>query len=294
VNPDGGRHMDTVPMQHPSHPAVAAVLVNWNGRDLTLECLRSLGKVGYRPLHLVVVDNGSTDGSVEAIRAEFPGVEVLPQSENLRFAGGNNVGIDRALALGSEHVLLLNNDTVVDPGFVEALVRRMEVEKGCGMVAPKIYYYDVPDMVWFAGGAISFWTGTMKHRGIREHDHGQYDVATRIDYATGCCILVRAAAIRSVGVLDESYFMYGEDADWSMRIRSAGYGVWYEPAAKVWHKLSVSAGGHLSSFKLRNKYLSSIRFFGRYARWYHWFTWPWLSIVVNVVAGVRYKIQTGR
>ena len=275
-------------------PRVTAVLVNWNGRDVTLDCLRSLREVGYRPFHTIVVDNGSTDGSVSAIRSEFPDVEVLPQSENLRFAGGNNVGIRRALEKGTEFVLLLNNDTVVEPNFVDALVRRMDTGRQSGIVAPKIFYYDMPDRLWFAGGEISFWTGTMKHRGIRERDCGQYEVATGIDYATGCCILVRAAAIVPVGLLDESYYMYGEDADWSMRFRKAGYAIWYEPAAKIWHKVSVSAGGHLSPFKLRNKYLSSLRFFARYARWYHWLTWPWLSIVMNATAGVRYKLQAGQ
>ena len=275
-----------------AHPRVTAVVVNWNGRDVTLECLRSLRGVRYRPFHVIVVDNASTDGSVDAIRGEFPEVEVLPQTDNLRFAGGNNAGIARALDAGADEILLLNNDTVVDPGVVEALVHRMDADDRAGMVAPKIFYYDMPRLLWFAGGEISFWTGTMRHRGIRESDHGQFETPTRIDYATGCCILVRASVIRNVGSLDESYFIYGEDADWSMRIRHAGYAIWYEPAARVWHKLSVSAGGHLSPFKLRNKYLSNLRFFARYGRWYHWLTWPWLSIIVNGVAGVRYKVQT--
>ncbi len=280
--------------QHQSaHPSVTAVLVNWNGRDVTLECLRSLCKVEYRPFRTIVVDNASSDGSVEAIRSEFPEVEILAQAENLRFAGGNNAGIARALDTGADLVLLLNNDTVVDPAFVAALVERCEAGHDCGMVAPKILYYDSPDTVWFAGGEISFWTGTMKHRGIRELDRGQYDTPRKIDYATGCCILLPAAVIRTVGMLDTAYFMYSEDADWSMRIRRAGYDIWYEPAARVWHKLSVSAGGHLSPFKLRNKYLSSLRFFARYARWYHWLTWPWLGIVVNALAGIRFLSEAG-
>jgi len=271
--------------------SVALIVVNWGGREVTLECLRSLQKVRYDGLHLIVVDNASEDGSVEAIRKEFPGLDILVQAENLRFAGGNNVGIRRALALKSDSVLLLNNDTVVDPGMVDALVGRMNSDSNCGMVAPKIFYYNHPDVLWFAGGEISLWTGTMKHTGIREDDRGQHDRPSPIDYATGCCMLIRSSIIPTVGLLDESYFIYGEDADWCMRIRSAGYSIWYEPSAKVWHKLSVSAGGHLSLFKLQNKFISSVRFFSRHAKWYHWLTWPWLSILTNVVAAIRYKIQ---
>lgn len=270
---------------------IAVILVNWNGRDVTLECLRSLRNVTTPGLHIIVVDNGSDDGSVEAIRNEFPAVEILPQRENLRFAGGNNVGIRRALDEGASFIVLLNNDTTVDPDFARVLSSRLHSDPGCGMAAPKIYYYDAPDKIWFAGGEISFWTGTMKHTGIREKDDSRFNEARTIDYASGCCMMVRSEVIAKVGMLDEAYFIYGEDADWCMRIRNAGYTIWYEPAAKVWHKLSVSAGGHLSTFKLKNKYFGSLRFFARYAKWYHWLTWPWLSVVVNGVAGIRYGFQ---
>jgi GT2 family glycosyltransferase len=162
------------------------------------------------------------------------------------------------------------------------------------MVAPKIFYADPPDRLWFAGGEISFWTGTMRHTGIRETDHGQYDTPREIGYATGCCILTSREVIERAGVLDESFFMYTEDADWSMRVRAAGYRILYEPRARVWHKLSVSAGGHLSLFKLRNKALSNLRFFARYARWYHWLTFPWLNVLVNGWAGVRYLVQKNK
>jgi GT2 family glycosyltransferase len=288
------RTPETVSAEKTVQRTVAVILVNWNGREVTLDCLRSLHMVKGPPLHILVVDNASSDGSVEAIRREYPEVELLCQERNLRFAGGNNVGIRRALDLGAPHLLLLNNDTTIDPFAIQALVDRMERDERCGMVAPKIYYADRPATLWFAGGKISFWSGTMKHLGIREEDRGQHDQARRIDYATGCCMLVRTSIVRSVGGLDESYYMYGEDADWSMRVWRAGYTVWYEPLGKVWHKLSVSAGGHLSSFKLRNKLISSLRFFARYARWYHWLTWPWMLFAGNAVAAVRYKVAVSR
>jgi GT2 family glycosyltransferase len=267
---------------------VAIILVNWNGKSDTLECLASLRKLDTPDVRVIVVDNGSADGSVETLRSAHPWVEIIALPENLRFAGGNNAGIAHALKLGADYVLLLNNDTFVAPDFVTQMLKRFTSEPACGMVAPKIYYAAVPDVLWFAGGEISFWTGTMRHIGIREIDRGQYDTPHVIDYATGCCILTSRNVIERIGVLDESFFIYGEDADWSMRVRNAGYHIMYEPRARVWHKVSVSAGGHLSSFKLRHKALSNLRFFARHARWYHWLTFPWMNVVVNVWMTIKY------
>jgi GT2 family glycosyltransferase len=267
---------------------VAIILVNWNGKNDTLECLASLRKLDTRDVHVIVVDNGSGDGSVEALRSAHPWVEIIALPENRRFAGGNNAGIGHALQSGVDHILLLNNDTLVAPDFVTHMLNRLSSEPDCGMVAPKIYYATPPDRLWFTGGIISFWTGTMRHMGIREIDRGQYDTPREIDYATGCCILTSRRIIEQIGLLDESFFIYGEDADWSMRVRNAGYTIMYEPRARVWHKLSVSAGGHLSSFKLRHKALSNLRFFARYARWYHWLTFPWMNVVVNAWMTLKY------
>jgi len=275
-----------------AEPLVFIVIVNWNGREITLDCLRSLQGIRYRNTKTIVVDNASSDGSVEAIRREFPAVEVLDMKENLRFAGGNNAGIAFSLEHGAELVLLLNNDTTVHPEFLGHMVARILSAPDVGMVAPKIYYHHDPQRIWFAGGVISMWTGTMWHIGIREPDRGQYDTPRDIEYASGCCILVSRSMMEQVGMLDTSYAMYTEDADWSLRTRRAGLRIAYEPAAMIWHKLSVSAGGHLSFFKMKNKFLSNIRFFSRYAAWYQWLVFPWMNILVNGVAAIRYVAAT--
>lgn len=275
-----------------AEPLVYIVIVNWDGKDHTLACLQSLGAISYTNCRIVVVDNGSSDGSVSAVRSAFPAVTVLGLERNLRFAGGTNKGIRYALDRGAEQILILNNDTTVDSGFLRALVARLQSDARIGMVGPKIYYQDDPDRIWFAGGSVSFWTGTMHHIGIRETDRGQYDEARDIAYASGCCILARRSIVEMVGLLDESFFMYTEDADWCMRVRRAGYRIVYEPGAKIWHKLSVSAGGHLSWYKMKNKFLSNFRFFGRYARWYQWLVFPWLSFLVNGYAGLRFIADT--
>jgi len=270
-------------MRQSADPSVFIIILNWNGRDDTIECLESLVNPGYSNCRIVVVDNGSTDGSAQAIRSRFPTLTVLQLTQNLRFAGGNNTGIAFALDNGADYVLLLNNDTVAEEGFLGPLVERMQSDHRIGMVAPKILYYAPPDRIWFAGARIRYWLGTMAHIGIREEDRGQHNEPGETDYATGCCVLARKAVIESIGMLDESYFMYVEDVDWSVRARKNGFRIMYEPRSEIRHKVSVSAGGNLSLFKLRNKYISQMKFFARHARWYHWLVLPWMSILVDLI-----------
>ena len=184
-----------------TNPSVFVIVLNWNGKQDTLECLESLRDPGISGVRTVVVDNGSRDGSVEAIRARFPDATLLEMGRNLRFAGGNNSGIRYALGNGADAVLLLNNDTVVEKGFLAPLVERMQSDPRIGMVAPKIRYYDPPDRIWFAGARINYWLGTMAHLGIREKDNGQHDKPGETDYATGCCVLVSARVLNEVGLL---------------------------------------------------------------------------------------------
>ncbi|MBI5472552.1 MAG: glycosyltransferase family 2 protein [Ignavibacteriae bacterium] len=277
-----------------SEPLVFVILVNWNGKAVTLDCLDSLTKISYGNYRIVIVDNASTDGSSQEIRWRFPDVVVLDQGENLRFAGGNNVGLKYALEQKSELLCLLNNDTTVEKDFLTHLVARIQADRQIGMVAPKIYYHSEPNRIWFAGGEHSMWTGTMKHTGIREIDGGQYNNCKEVDYATGCCMLTTRDVIEKVGMFDETYFMYAEDADLSMRIRRAGYTIMFEPRAKVWHKLSVASGGHLSFFKMKHKFLSNFRFFFRYATVPQRLVFPWMNIVVNGWAALKYVLSVRR
>ena len=272
----------------PAEPLVFIVIVNWNGQDVTLECLESLSRVAYTNCKIVVIDNASTDGSVQAIRKTFTDIVLLEMQNNLRFAGGNNVGIKYAVEHKADLILLLNNDTTVDKDFLTWMVARIQSDPRIGMVAPKIYYYDDPNRIWSAGGTISMWNGTMRHIGIRELDNGHYDTSCEIEYASGCCLLTKRSVVEKIGMLDESFPMYAEDADWSMRSRRAGYLIFYEPKAKVRHKLSVSTGGHLSWYKIRNKFTGNFRFFSRYAAWYQWLVFPWMNVVVNLWRALKY------
>jgi GT2 family glycosyltransferase len=190
-------------------------------------------------LEIIVVDNGSSDGSAEMLPREFPQIIVFPQGRNLGFAAGCNVGMRHALAEGAEYVLLLNNDTIVDAGLLRALLDEAEGHQQAGMVSPKIYYHALPDCLWWVGGTFNLWTGIPKHVDLRKADTGDHDVARKIDWATGCATLIRVSALRKVGLFDEHFFLNAEDLDLSIRMRKAGYQIWYAPKARLWHKEGV-------------------------------------------------------
>ncbi|MFQ5630833.1 MAG: glycosyltransferase family 2 protein [bacterium] len=293
-------------------PLVYTLIVNWNGKEDTLACLESLQKISYKNYKITVIDNASTDGSVQAIAAKYPTVEIIRNQKNERFARANNQGIDLALENGASYILLLNNDTVVDPAFLDFMVARAQKDPCTGMVGPKIYYADQPNVLWYAGGEILLPKGRIAHTGIRELDAGQFDRAGETGYATGCCILANRECIEKIGFLDESYFIYTEDADWCWRARINGFKIRFEPRAKIWHKISSSSGGPSiaggqTAFKTYYKIRGMMKFFGRYAKWYHWFTimffWKWqflkalyIMIVAKNWAGIRamFRAGTGR
>jgi len=253
-------------------PLVYIIVLNWNGKEHVTACIKSLEKVNYPRYITLVVDNASSDGSAEYISKNFPNVKLIVNSTNLRFAGGNNVGIDYAMANGADYILLLNNDTLVSPDFLSRLVEAAEENSKIGMVGPKIYYYNSQNVIWFAGGGIDWRSGWTYHVGIHEVDRGQYDRKVETNYITGCCLLVKRAVIEKIGNLDESYAMYGEDVDWCIRASRAGFKLLYVPSSIIWHKVSASAGGNFSWFKNWNKLKSQIKLMWRYAKWYHWIT----------------------
>lgn len=212
------------------------VLVNWNQYEYTASCIRSLLEVTCPGIHIVVVDNGSTDQSARQLAADFGAkIELVCNAVNLGFTGGNNAGIRYALEQKAGYVMLLNNDTVVAPDFLSPLVARLDADPLIGAVTSKIYYVHDPTQLWAAGGTLTLWLGHGQNRGIGERDRGQYDRPEEVDFVTGCCILARREIFERVGLLNEKYFIYFEDAEWCLRVREAGYKNWYEPASHIWH-----------------------------------------------------------
>jgi GT2 family glycosyltransferase len=218
---------------------LVAVVLNWNGGDDTLAALESVADV-----ETVCVDNGSDDGSPDAIAARFPGVELIRTGVNLGFSGGNNVGIRRALARGADWVLLLNNDAVADAALPAALAAAAAARPDAGVLACKVFFAEPPDVLMYAGGRVNLRLGYWgRQDGFGQRDDGRFDTLRDVDRATGAAMAVSRAAIEQAGLLDESLFAYAEDTEWCLRIREAGFGVVFVPDAKVWHVGSASTGG---------------------------------------------------
>jgi GT2 family glycosyltransferase len=219
---------------------VYVIVLNWNGKEDTLACLESLRKTDYGNYKVVLVDNGSEDDSVYAVREKFPEVEIVETGKNLGFAGGNNVGIEYAMKAGADYIYLINNDTAVEPGYLKALVEAAEADPRVGLAGSKICYFSEPDRIWFAGGTINWLCNRGQHIGLDELDKGQYDEMREVGYLTGCSLLIRREAVERVGVLSDDYFLYYEDCDYSLRIKNAGYKNLYVPKSKIYHKVSRS------------------------------------------------------
>jgi GT2 family glycosyltransferase len=198
-----------------SAPAVFTIILNWNGLADTRECLASLRKIDYPNNRVLVVDNGSEGDEATALEEESGGfIEVIRNAANLGFAGGMNVGIRRALEAGAEYVLLLNNDVTVEPGFLAAMIAAAGRHPNLAAACPKAYFRDRPEVIYSTGGSVNLWTGTARQLGRGERDRGQFEGEATRDYADGLCMLIPAAAIEKVGLLDEEYFTYWEETDW--------------------------------------------------------------------------------
>jgi GT2 family glycosyltransferase len=252
-------------MKSDATPIVYVVTLNWNRRDDTLACIESLSQMEYPNFHIVVVDNGSTDDSVSAIQAHFPAVKVISNPANLGFAGGMNLGIEFALLHGADYVFIMNNDTVVDRQLLSELVKEAERSPEIGIVGPKIYYYDAPDTVWFAGGDRDRWTQAVT-RMPRGRDDKRVNVPRAVNFLCGCGMLVRRNVLEQVGLFDPGYFMYYEDADYCIRVEQAGFNLYYVPTARMWHKAGASSGGEGSPVFLYYRRRALLRFLRHHVR----------------------------
>ncbi len=225
-------------------PPLIVVVVNWNGRALLDDCLGSLLENGYDPLHIILVDNASGDDSVRYVEETFPAVEVMVAPENLRWAGGNNLVL-RRLRVESRpgrYVLLLNNDTFVPEGSLQRLVAALVADQSAWAATPRVCYAHDPARIWYDGGRVGKYSGWIQHYGIRQLAGRRPLINRYVDYGTGCALLLADRALREVGEIDESYHFYGEDTDYSLRIRAAGGKILHVPKALILHKVSATLG----------------------------------------------------
>lgn len=221
---------------------VYVVILNWNRAQDTIECLQSLARCDYANYRPLVVDNGSTDGSPDVIRAAFPAVEMIINEDNLGFAQASNIGIEYALHQGADYVFLLNNDALVDRRLLSGLVTVGESDSRIGMLVPKIYYHGEERRLWSAGAQWRRFPPRVTIIGFGREDGPEYNVQREVDFATGCAMLIKREVFERAGLFDPAFFMYHEDYDFSARVRRAGYRIVYVPQAVMWHKVSASTG----------------------------------------------------
>lgn len=219
---------------------------------MTAECLRSLLAMEGAEFSISVIDNGSSDASVEYLSGQFPGIRVLANGKNVGFAAGCNIGMRLALAEGAEFVLLVNNDTIVDRRLLAELLDVTAGKADVAVASPKIFYFEPADRLWWAGGTYSLWRGIPSHIGFRQKEGPQHQACCDIDWATGCVMLLRCEALAQTGLFDERMFGNGEDLDLSLRLRQSGWRIRYAPRALVWHKEGAdyrrNVGEHIRKF----------------------------------------------
>jgi GT2 family glycosyltransferase len=229
-------------------PAWHAVVLSWNGREDTLECLESLTRVDSRELATVCVDNGSSDGSQQAVRERFPQVHLIEAGVNRGYSGGNNLGIRHALEHGARWVVLVNNDATVAGDVIEGFAAAARGHPRAGILAGKVYFADRPRLIWFAGQRVSERIGySGRPRGYGRPDGPRYSRVGPTGRAVGALMAISREAIERVGLLDEELFAYVEDVDWALRVRRAGLEVVFAPDARAWHRVSASTGGEAAS-----------------------------------------------
>jgi GT2 family glycosyltransferase len=249
-------------------PGLYIIIVNWNLKEDTLACLSSLIQAGVEPEHIIVVDNASTDGSVEAIREIIStSISIIESTENLGFAEGNNLGIKFAIDVGADWILLLNNDTVVAADFLTELGKAAQNNPEFSIIAPIIYYYDHPQVIWYLGDKLIPRTliTLNSHRGKK--DRNNHPLIVPVDFVSGCGMMVRSDVFETIGFFDPSLYMYAEEVDFCWRARQAKFRLACATRAKVWHRVSTSAGKdqkNMRYLRIRNQ----ARFYRRYARGY--------------------------
>lgn len=217
--------------------SVSVIICNWNGKHLLKSCLSSLRKQTFDAFEVVLVDNGSTDGSVEYVREHFPEVKLIKLMENHGFCGGNNVGIQ---ATTSDFVVLLNNDTEVEPNWLEELYRVMSASPEIGCCDSKVLFFDQRDMIDTMGGIYTI-AGSAERRGYLQRDRGQFDRAVDTFTAVASAVMYRRDMLERIGLLDEGFYFGYEDVDLSFRAHLFRYRCVNVPAAKVYHKVSASS-----------------------------------------------------
>jgi GT2 family glycosyltransferase len=267
-----------------SQPSVAAVVLNWNGCERVLEAISALYKSEFPLAEIFMVDNGSTDGSVETVRKTFPLVTILSQRSNLGVSEGRNVGIRPAVASGVDYIFHIDNDIEVTPETVGELVRLAEKRPDVGIVGTIMYFKSDRTLIQNIGGRICYRQHVLLPVAWMERDRGQYANPVEVEMVAGGAMLTRAEVFRQVGYFDGGYLGYGlEDTDFCVRVRHAGWKLLCNPRAKAFHDFHVT-----HKYNYRRKYLESrnaVFFLRKYGR-----STDWAKYILFSVGGLPYAL----
>jgi GT2 family glycosyltransferase len=259
-------------------PFISIITINFNSLKVTCEFLESTRKLTYRNFEIIVVDNASKENPAQIITTHFPEVRLLINDKNLGFAGGNNAGM--AIAKG-DYFFIVNNDTEVTENLLERLLEPFK-DSSIGVVSPKIKYFHHPNIIQYAGfTTINPFTGRNKTIGDKEKDQGQHDAPYFTSYAHGAAMFLKKEVVEKTGMFAEVFFLYYEELDWSARIQQAGFRIYYQPDAVIYHKESMSTGKNST---LRTYYLTRNRilFLRRNIKGFDKFIWPFFFILFTV------------
>jgi GT2 family glycosyltransferase len=222
------------------HSRVTAIVINWNLKEQTLRCLRSLAQLDVH-CSTIVVDNGSSDGSAECFLRHFPGTKLIPLTSNIGFGSACNRAITRVLEDDRcDYILLLNNDAVVHPHALSELLKAARLCPEAGILGPKIYNNDDSSTIWYAGARRRWGVFAVTDTGRGQVDRGQFNRLREVDYVFGAAMLIRRGVFERIGLFDERFFLYLEDLDFCLRAQSAGFSLLFVPDAHVWHSGSAS------------------------------------------------------
>jgi len=266
-----------------NYPKVAIIILNYNGWQDTIECLESVLRNNYPNYQVIVIDNDSTDGSVQRIREKFPYLTLIETGRNLGYAGGNNIGIKHALENGAKYILIVNNDTkMVNPEFVTQMVNVMESDNTIGILGPKVLNFKgqiqdtilyIPTLSNCLRESFRLWFGVKRSR--------DYRVAQSVDAVSGVCWFIRSDIINAVDLLDEDYFMYAEEQDYCYRVKKAGWKIMYYPVESVLHR--KGSGDEVDKKRMYRQYIFARRNLVLFLRKHFGF---WKALVLAVLFSI--------
>ena len=247
-------------------PEVKILILNWNQKDLLEKCIKSVLSINYSNYQIIVIDNASSDGSIESVKRKFPSVDIIKLRRNYHFSGGYNKFFKNFNNKSNFFCLLLNNDTIVDPNILTSFNNARKLKGDHHIYGAKIFYYNNPNLLWYAGGKINQRYGLATHYGIRKTEDYSTDQVILTDYVTGCCLFTSAKVIKQLNGFDEKFNMYGEDVDFCIRAKIININSYYCPEAKLWHHVSASLGGSASIKKIIRKTKSIFRLYYKHYR----------------------------